>query len=103
MANATLIYKTMENTNQPDDASQNVQPVEQQNDWENATPNENETISERNQQQYAAENDDYEQEEDDSDDDGDDDDESGDWGTVDPLEHPGPPSDMDPSAPGSAV
>ena len=39
----------------------------------------------------------------DDDDDNDDDDESGDWGIVDPLEHPGQKSDMDPSAPGSAV
>lgn len=26
-----------------------------------------------------------------------------DWGSVDPQEHPGLPSDMDPSGPGSAV
>lgn len=35
---------------------------------------------------------------------GDDDEENGDWGTVDPLDDPmSPPSDMDPSGPGSAV
>lgn len=34
----------------------------------------------------------------------DDEEESGDWGTVDPLDDPlMPPSDMDPSGPGSAV
>lgn len=51
---------------------------------------------------YAGSYDDPEEEEDDDDDD-EDDSPDRDWGTVDPQEHPGIPSDMDPSGPGSAV
>ena len=69
-------------------------------------PNDNWAFeSENNQWYFNADKDeeDYKKEEDADEADEDDDDSSGDWGTVDPLEHPGPPSDMDPSAPGSAV
>ena len=54
---------------------------------------------------YAAGSNDDPDKDDDDDKDEEDDDDSADrdWGTVDPQEHPGIPSDMDPSGPGSAV
>ncbi|OYU80321.1 MAG: hypothetical protein CFE23_09645 [Flavobacterium sp. BFFFF1] len=50
---------------------------------------------------FAGDDVDDDDEEENNDDDNEE--EKGDWGTVDPLEHPGAPSPMDPSAPGSAV
>ncbi len=73
------------------------------------------------QSQYASARDEDDEDDDRDDDDRDDDDDDrnmddddddfdndeapaqSDWGVVDPLEHPGPPSDMHPTAPGSAV
>ncbi len=60
----------------------------------------NDLIFENNDQQWSldcTDDKDKKKQEDD------DEDSQGDWGNVDPLEHPGPSSDMDPSAPGSAV
>jgi hypothetical protein len=65
-------------------------------------------------QNYASASDDFQEDREEGDDeegdndseeddDGRDEGSNSDWGMVDPLEHPGPPSDMDPSAPGSAV
>lgn len=51
-------------------------------------------------QKYYASDEDHEDEEETEEET---DDANADWGNVDPLSHPGPPSDMDPSAPGSAV
>ena len=67
-----------------------------------------ESTSEANQPWNAATPESYfasqPDKEDDSDQDEDEEESSDkDWGTVDPQEHPGPPSDMDPTAPGSAV
>lgn len=77
---------------------------ENQNEW----PTENEKngmISDSGDfptQKYFASDEDEEDEIEDTDDE-ETDDANADWGNVDPLSHPGPPSDMDPSAPGSAV
>lgn len=77
---------------------------ENQNEW----PSENEKnamiadSSDFPTQKYFASDDDEEDEIEDTDED-ETDHANADWGNVDPLSHPGPPSDMDPSAPGSAV
>ncbi|GEP51883.1 hypothetical protein FNO01nite_25550 [Flavobacterium noncentrifugens] len=53
---------------------------------------------------YASSYDDPEEGDDEDEEDDDEEDSTDrDWGTVDPQEHPGIPSDMDPSGPGSAV
>lgn len=74
-----------------------------QNDWQlenNATIQDANDFS--NQKYYASDEDEDEEDEDDTED-TDDEERNSDWGNVDPLTHSGPPSDMDPSAPGSAV
>lgn len=81
---------------------------ENQNEW----PSENEKnasiISDSGDfptQRYFASDDDDDDDDDEIEDtdEQETDDANADWGNVDPLSHPGPPSDMDPSAPGSAV
>ena len=52
---------------------------------------------------YSDDPDEDDEDEDDEDEDEENDSVDRDWGTVDPQEHLGIPSDMDPSGPGSAV
>ena len=122
----------MENTNDRTLQANSPQRENEQTDAQDfgLTDNPNETGLDRfetettQQSQYTSardeddEDDDRDDDEDDRDTDDDDDDDDDfdsteddddeapaqtDWGVVDPLEHPGPPSGMDPTAPGSAV
>ena len=103
----------MENTND----NQNWQLAENQDNEQRALNSETENNWDFRQAEaggYQSDNDpekrfanDRDDEEDDDDENEDDDTENDspkrDWGSVDPQEHPGIPSDMDPSGPGSAV
>ena len=75
--------------------SQNPQESNHQKQW----PAYQEDQEQREQARFGEDRDEETEEEEDEDEES----PNSDWGTVDPLEHPGPPSDMDPSAPGSAV
>lgn len=95
-----------------------VQSDLQRNDSLSASDRDEDDDDDDDRETDDDDDDDFDSEEDDDDDDDfnddsddddqeDDDDNEGiadsDWGTVDPQEHPGPRSGMDPSAPGSAV
>ena len=91
--------RKIQNEWQPD--SNELQPANPDNEQQAAMVSE--TDGDYPTQKYYADDDRDDDDDDDESEDTDEDESNSDWGNVDPLSHPGPPSDMDPSAPGSAV